>query len=49
MISALTEDNILESILQNGECALQLVNYYISNRVTQIRNIHNNRRKGCDM
>jgi len=39
IVSALTEDNILESIVQNGEeCALQLVNYYISNQVTQIRN-----------
>jgi hypothetical protein len=39
MVGALTEDNILESIVQNGEeFALQLVNYYISNQVTQIRN-----------
>jgi hypothetical protein len=39
MVGALTEENILESIVQNGEeCALQLRNYYTSNQVTQIRN-----------
>jgi len=38
MVGDLAEYNTLESIVQNGEkCALQLVNYYISNQVTQIR------------
>jgi hypothetical protein len=38
MVDDLAEYNTLASIVQSGEkCAQQLVNYYISNQVPQIR------------